>query len=330
MNSFTLDIKGTSPGNAELEDSRIITSPRLPSNIDEVGNAEIVTSALLNGQDSTSVVVMIALMTAQFESLSITPERLEPTNSVPLTEFPYFPKLPAELRVRIWKFSKPGPRIVKIQGMGKGEDSINIYKNMTKPPAPLFVCQESRVEYLKWYRQIAVAPSEEKDLDGEHSNNVPLSKRHYPSAVYFDHACDTLDIPSACLLANDVRKIIRRPDGEFYDAPALEKEGITSIRLDVTSLEPSVAHRCRDFMMLVMIPYYYQDIDTVTIYVTEVQPIFPLLLWYTNVLHNTNRILSKTQCRLYQNVPYDKHGNSAIPGMPVSAIGNVKLILDWA
>jgi hypothetical protein len=63
-------------------------------------------------------------------------------------KFKKFPKLPAELRVKIWKLV-PEPRIVEVLFPMDGRK--NKHKFCAKIPAILHVCQESRHEGLKEY-----------------------------------------------------------------------------------------------------------------------------------------------------------------------------------
>lgn len=76
----------------------------------------------------------------------------------PLTEFKPFPKLPAELRIKIWKFALGGPRIIQV----KFERNILNYfarrgkityrfkcSSKNENPGTLLACKESRVESLK-------------------------------------------------------------------------------------------------------------------------------------------------------------------------------------
>ncbi|KAL6871942.1 hypothetical protein J3F83DRAFT_625073 [Trichoderma novae-zelandiae] len=74
--------------------------------------------------------------------------------------FRSFAKLPAELRLKIWAASLPGPRLVSIQ-CGSDISSVSppspsiVNEGCTSPtpiPANLHACAESRAEALKTYR----------------------------------------------------------------------------------------------------------------------------------------------------------------------------------
>lgn len=64
-----------------------------------------------------------------------------------------FPNLPFELRLKIWKFTFPGPRNVGIQIRFKdfGFGGWMSRKRSPAPPVALQVCHESREEALKCY-----------------------------------------------------------------------------------------------------------------------------------------------------------------------------------
>ena len=56
-----------------------------------------------------------------------------------------FPKLPIELRIKIWGYTLPDPRIIDANAL---DDLIRINY---PPPVALHVCKESRQENLKNY-----------------------------------------------------------------------------------------------------------------------------------------------------------------------------------
>jgi hypothetical protein len=63
--------------------------------------------------------------------------------------FILFPQLPVELRLKIWKLSLPGPRVVLLK-----QDSFPPTKSFRSPaeiPVALAVCRESRQEALIFY-----------------------------------------------------------------------------------------------------------------------------------------------------------------------------------
>jgi hypothetical protein len=79
----------------------------------------------------------------------------------PVEGFTYFPKLPAEIRLKIWKDALPGPRVIRIQlkfdpkpprieGQKK-KPQVSRFVASRPPPIGLRVCRESRIEALKEY-----------------------------------------------------------------------------------------------------------------------------------------------------------------------------------
>jgi hypothetical protein len=104
-----------------------------------------------------------------------------------------FPRLPPEIRVKIWALSMPGPRIVEIRC---GSDTISDKcpvgpglitlaslfgtdgraggcRSSAPPPVTLFVCRESRAETLRRYKPM-------------------FGVAGRPGRVYFDPAVDVL------------------------------------------------------------------------------------------------------------------------------------------
>ena len=72
--------------------------------------------------------------------------------------FTLFPKLPPELRLRVWHHTLPGPRIIHLLGHASGEhcnlvppDSQSLSSYPPSHPAILSVCQESRAYALQFY-----------------------------------------------------------------------------------------------------------------------------------------------------------------------------------
>jgi len=66
------------------------------------------------------------------------------------TAFTIFPKLPVELRLKIWKFALPGRRIVDIR-CDKQSVLFEKYRSSTPIPSILHVCSESRTLASKVY-----------------------------------------------------------------------------------------------------------------------------------------------------------------------------------
>jgi hypothetical protein len=106
--------------------------------------------------------------------------------------FHLFPKLPAEIKLKIWKLSLPGPRAITIRpgkhsyittnivgGILPNPNVYDVYndKAVTKTPALLQVNRESREVALKSYRPIFRCQPND-------------------SIVYFDFAIDYLQLPT--------------------------------------------------------------------------------------------------------------------------------------
>jgi hypothetical protein len=79
----------------------------------------------------------------------------------PVASFSYFPKLPAEIRLKIWKNALPGPRIIRmelkygarvpVKAGEKRKPKIAHFVGSRSRPVGLQVCRESRIEALKEY-----------------------------------------------------------------------------------------------------------------------------------------------------------------------------------
>jgi hypothetical protein len=79
-----------------------------------------------------------------------------PAFTTPGPRFTLFPKLPAELRLMIWKAALPGPRLVEVNFGFKNNEfcfgsELASCTSPTAPPAILGACGESRTEALKYY-----------------------------------------------------------------------------------------------------------------------------------------------------------------------------------
>ncbi|KAF7860289.1 hypothetical protein EAF04_008417 [Stromatinia cepivora] len=127
-------------------------------------------------------------------------------HSGPATEFTLFPKLPIEVRLKIWRASFV-PRYVKIQDGVVEEAPINhiypvgypmdrfVSKCTVKPIDSLpiaFVSQESREETLKHYIRLY------QDLHTPHHDGTDL---RLPNTIYFN---SKLDIPIIFVSSNSI------------------------------------------------------------------------------------------------------------------------------
>lgn len=99
-----------------------------------------------------------------------------------LTSFPKFSELPFELRLKIWSYTFPGPRVLTIK-CTKGDYQrgtrrvffVSKYTSTTAPPIALSICQESRDEALRRYTLI-------------------LATNSSPAAIPIDYSIDTIRI----------------------------------------------------------------------------------------------------------------------------------------
>lgn len=95
-----------------------------------------------------------------------------------------FPKLSPELRLKIWRSSFPGPRLIRIS-LIEG----HFMSNATIPTG-LHVCKESRDETLIFYKLcFAANPSDARiyfnvDCDVPHLNTQPLNPGFHQAYVY--------------------------------------------------------------------------------------------------------------------------------------------------
>jgi hypothetical protein len=68
-----------------------------------------------------------------------------------ITKFELFPKLPPEMRLEIWSYVHPGPRIVELRWKQLKRTKKWGYACNKSPPLLLHICQETRKEALKSY-----------------------------------------------------------------------------------------------------------------------------------------------------------------------------------
>lgn len=119
-------------------------------------------------------------LSLKLESLSLTDK------TALLTDFPQFSSLPIEIRLKIWRSSLLQGRIVKLTSTQfvrfkpnvNGCFRINAYKSTSRPPATLFVNQESREVALSTYELTFGVPS-----------------AGIPSTIYFNFELDVAYFP---------------------------------------------------------------------------------------------------------------------------------------
>ncbi|KAE9365284.1 hypothetical protein N431DRAFT_354150 [Stipitochalara longipes BDJ] len=83
--------------------------------------------------------------------------------------FSLFTSLPSELRIKIWRSSFPGPRVVPVRFQRPSSQ----YISDSSPPSLLHVCSESRSLFLSIYTKLILSPK-------------------YDSAVFVNFAIDTI------------------------------------------------------------------------------------------------------------------------------------------
>jgi len=101
----------------------------------------------------------------------------------PLHSFTLFPELPFELRLKIWSYIAPGPRVVginyrnqRVKRRGQNVTFLHNRAGWNSPdpvPVILHICHESRTEGLKSLR-------------------TTFGSHWFPGEVYFDFERDTL------------------------------------------------------------------------------------------------------------------------------------------
>ena len=99
-------------------------------------------------------------------------------SSPKLNNFTFFPELPFELRLKIWRQAFPGPRVVKVNSYGMVNLDgycFHAFCSASQLPIVLSVCQESRAEALRYYH-----PS------------FGMRYPSIPSIIYFNCDIDTL------------------------------------------------------------------------------------------------------------------------------------------
>ncbi|KAH7416762.1 hypothetical protein BKA64DRAFT_701545 [Cadophora sp. MPI-SDFR-AT-0126] len=133
-----------------------------------------------------------------------------------LENFTLFPKLPAEMRFKIWFHSLPGPRVVEVDYLCTSE-WVCRRESQSKPSGMLRASKESRAEFLKYYSAfleiVIPVPLDPEDLQDEH--------RLAPGSItYIDPLLDTLYIS-----ANhwDTVSVTEKSIGELVSMKCLEK-----------------------------------------------------------------------------------------------------------
>jgi hypothetical protein len=156
----------------------------------EISTSENVTEIVPNTDDGNDI---MPAMQPTDPSMVIT------SNSIaPLTSFTVFPDLPAELRIKIWRFSFPGPRLVSLRLHDEDDPLKSSCRSSAEIPVALSVCYESRVEAQKQYKlSFARIAGVDEVLEPQ---------------IYFDFDRDTLFIPEFNPAAQLIVGLIHKPD----------------------------------------------------------------------------------------------------------------------
>ncbi|KAB8295222.1 hypothetical protein EYC80_007140 [Monilinia laxa] len=149
------------------------------------------------------------------------------------TSFHPFTRLPKELRLEIWRSSLPGPRLIRLFI----DKNNNLVSNAT-PPIGLQICQESRIETLRFYkRRFAVDSSNAR--------------------IYINTEYDALQLPS--------------PSSFVVDGQ-LEVEGLvtfwTLFKMATTDIRNDIKAACVDNA-------WFQTIVLASLQTDAGQPLFP-------------------------------------------------------
>ncbi|SRR6266536_2701822 len=104
-------------------------------------------------------------------------------------EFTLFPNLPVELRLRIWRFGFPGPRVVNISYAENvaalSYNDANNKRGICEFPVTLYICSESRKETLKHYFVFHRRPYVHSDYFDLRPLCIHPSRDH--AVLFFDH-----------------------------------------------------------------------------------------------------------------------------------------------
>jgi hypothetical protein len=102
-------------------------------------------------------------MGSMISIININPPLYNPPPSLPMDispSFTLFEQLPSELRIKIWKFVLPGPRVVSVR-FNRGAQQ---YTSSTTPPILLRACPESRNLALETYTNLILSPEYESSV----------------------------------------------------------------------------------------------------------------------------------------------------------------------
>ncbi|KAH8784373.1 hypothetical protein BGZ57DRAFT_925369 [Hyaloscypha finlandica] len=152
-----------------------------------------------------------------------------PVEEPPSLKFTLFPKLPPELRNKIWEFALPGPRKITIETWDcvivhvKLQHRHRQQQNKSDIPVTLHVCRDSRAIALKHY-------------------SLAFSYRLL-RAVYFDFEIDTLHLVDEYAL----RAFTQSYDGEYEEERAELNVRSLRVGIEFETIRGHPFSRIKDF-----------------------------------------------------------------------------------
>jgi hypothetical protein len=112
--------------------------------------------------------------------------------------FTLFPKLPAELRLRVWKYSLPGPQYIEVQMSLSSFIQYPQWKfvSQDKAPAAFFVCHESRAEATKNYKLLRGTQSGTPAIYCDAAIDVLVFRNYRNCAIGFNYSLCLQQLPN--------------------------------------------------------------------------------------------------------------------------------------
>jgi len=139
----------------------------------------------------SDVAVMVSYIRATMDAVSIEKDdSVPPSIQEPAQEFTCFPKLPIELRLKIWECHLPGPRIIEIYEeerlYGTKPFDFEVLRNIFSSPklgaaahSPILgvlrACHESREVLLSKYEKVSAAKFQLSDIEPENIDYSAIS-----------------------------------------------------------------------------------------------------------------------------------------------------------
>jgi hypothetical protein len=151
-------------------------------------------------KDNVSGVIMSSAAETGVQDVDDTVERkkgergggVEMEGAVEL-EFMLFPRLPIELRLKIWKYALPGPRVVEIEWNPKTRQWFCPFESQSESSSLSRTYRESREVYHKTYLRLAkVSRVHTQSIVSDATDPFHESSQHITS--YFDSTIDILYI----------------------------------------------------------------------------------------------------------------------------------------